>query len=236
MVALALEVHQEHGTKAAVAWVLRQALLDDRQIIFSLLADALREKDQEATLQFLWRPTEQATPENAERLARKMFQAGNLSGTGALLRGAEGFDRAVRYRDALDHRALRDGACHTGAIVFSPTGTARGVCRLGIASFPGVRLYDEDTWIVAGLVKAGVDCIAFTRPGFPGTVRKVIRSSGPSSRVQKIGEVTYIHTKLPDAVSAANDNGAGERCLDDISQLRVGDRACRLNSRNALPH
>ena len=190
MVALALEVHQEHGTKATVAWVLRQALLDDRQIIFSLLADALREKDQEEHFSSCGCPQGKPTPENAERLASKMFQAGISWTPAPSSEGAWGLPRAlVRHRDAFERRAFSRRCRHSGAIIFSSAGTSRGVCRLGISSFrgsPAIRRGRMNR-LRGGRVKAGVDLRLLHRGrDFPGIVREAERSSWTARACQRL--------------------------------------------------
>lgn len=239
LVALALEVHQEHGTKATVAWVVRQSLLDDRPIIFSLLADALREKDQEATLEFLWlsygaRPS----PENAERLASKMFQAGNLSSTGALLKGApetsttpfviEMHSSVTRYRSGLDIPAPSPSP---------PPGPRVAYIASGSLPFQVSGYTTRTHEIVAGLVRAGVDCLCFTRPGFPWDRSKGQAIDLPPSRVQRIGDVNYIHTELPNASTSPGTiiEQASDALERHFRAYRVGIVHAASNSRNALP-
>jgi glycosyltransferase involved in cell wall biosynthesis/tetratricopeptide (TPR) repeat protein len=239
MVALALEVHQEHGTKATVAWVLRQALLDDRQIIFSLLADALREKDQEATLQFLWLSYgEKPTPENAERLASKMFQAGNLSDTGALLRGApKGTSAPFVIEMHSSVARFRDGVAIPAPSSSPPPGPRVAYVASGSLPFQVSGYTTRTHEIVSGLVKAGVDCVCFTRPGFPWDRSRGQTIELDSSRVQKIGEVTYIHTELP-GVSAAPGKimeEASDALERHFRNHRIGIVHAASNSRNALP-
>lgn len=239
IVALALEVHQEHGTKAAVAWVLRQALLDDRQSIFSLIADALREKDPEATLQFLWlsygaRPT----PESAERLASKMFQAGNLSSAGALLRGApEGSSTPFVIEMHSSIARFRNGLAIPEPSSSPPPGPRVAYVASGSLPFQVSGYTTRTHEIVAGLVKVGVDCICFTRPGFPWDRSRGQAIELPSSRVQKIGEATYIHTELPDA--SVSPGTIMEQASDALERhfrrYRVGIVHAASNSRNALP-
>jgi len=239
IVALALEVHQEHGTKAAVAWVLRQALLDDRQIVFSAIADALREKDQEATLQFLWLSYgAKPTPEIAERLASKMFQAGNLSNTGALLRGApEGSTTPFVIEMHSSVARFRSGVSIPEPSSSPPPGPRVAYVASGSLPFQVSGYTTRTHEIVAGLVKVGVDCICFTRPGFPWDRSKGQPIELPSSRVQKIGEATYIHTELPDA--SASPGMIMEQASDALERhfrrYRVGIVHAASNSRNALP-
>ena len=239
LVRLAVDVHQEHGLKTTVAWLLREALVEDRQIIFSELAHALREKDRDAALHLMWlaygaRPS----PEMAERLASRMFQAGNLSNAGALVRAApvgtsSPFVAEMRSSSAL----FRNGVPIPPRSAATPA--SRRLAYVASGSLPhqvvGYTTRTHD--ILTGLVRAGVDCLCFTRPGFPWDRPRALASGAPIAESNQVGEVTYVHTPL--AQSAARPelmiSEAADLLESHFRRYGIGIVQAASNSRNALP-
>lgn len=239
LVKIALEVYQEHGLKATIAWLMREALVEDRQIVFSELATLLRERDPDAVLRLLWLSYgAKPGPEMAERLASRMFQMGDLSNAAALVRGAPSGTNSPFVVEMRSSSALfRNGLQIPPRSVAPPPGSRIAYVASGSLPYQVVGYTTRTHDILTGLVREGVDCLCFTRPGFPWDRPRAVASGAPLTETQRVGEVTYIHTPL----SRATTNP--ELMISEAAGLLerhfrahgIGLVQAASNSRNALP-
>lgn len=240
LVKTALDIHRTHGLKPTLAWLFREALVEDRASIFAELATALRETDRNAAVQLFWLSYgANPTPAMAERTASKMFQAGDLANAGALVKAApvaaaspfvvEMRSSASMFRTGIE---IPD-PLKTGVPGKRTAYVASGSLPYQVAGYT-IRTHQ----LVTGLVRAGVDCICFTRPGFPWDRPRGLASGVPVPSHQAVGDVTYVHSPLPDSAGSRPERTVEEASAVLERQFRsheIGLVQAASNSRNALP-
>jgi len=236
---LGLDIHREHGLRATLAWLMREALVEDRQIVFSDLATALREADPDAALQLLWLSYgAKPTPETAERLASKMFQAGNLSSAKALVAAGPAGATSPFVIEMRSSAALfLDGVSIPEPLATPSQGQRLAYVASGSLPYQVVGYTTRTHDILTGLGRAGVDCVCFTRPGFPWDRPRALASGQAATESHRIGEVMYVHTPLTNATAYP------EQMIDEAANLLerhfrnhgIGVVQAASNSRNALP-
>lgn len=239
LVNLACDIHRAHGLEPALSWLLREALVEDRPAIFADLATALRETDRDASIRLLWLSYgAKPSPAIAERTASKMFQNGNLSSASALVKAApsgtsspfavEMRSSASMFREGVRIPPMSQVSFASERVAY----VASGSLPFQVAGYT-IRTHQ----LMTGLARAGVDCVCFTRPGFPWDRPRAMSSGQATPEKHTVGEVTYVHTPLPDA--SRHPERLVEMASAALEQhfraYRIGVVQAASNSRNALP-
>lgn len=240
LVKAALDIHRAHGLKPTLSWLFREAQVGDRATVLADLATALRETDRNAAVRLFWLSYGvNPTPAVAERTASKMFQAGDLSNAGALVKAApvtaaSPFVVEMRSSAAIFRTGIEISDPPETSITNERTAyVASGSLPYQVAGYT-VRTHQ----LVTGLVRAGVDCTCFTRPGFPWDRPRAMASGLPVPSRQAVGDVTYVHSPLPDTAHSHPERAVEEASAVLEHQFRshgIGLVQAASNSRNALP-
>lgn len=240
LVKTALDIHRAHGLKLALSWLFREALVEDRASVFADLATALRETDRRAAVRLFWLSYgTNPTPAMAERTASKMFQAGDLANAGALVKAApvataSPFVVEMRSSASIFRTGIEIPDPPEAGVAGKRTAyVASGSLPYQVAGYT-IRTHQ----LVTGLVRAGVDCLCFTRPGFPWDRPRAMASGLPVPSRQAVGEVTYVHSPLPDSAHSHPERTVEEASAVLERQFRshgIGLVQAASNSRNALP-
>lgn len=241
IVRLALGIYQEHGFEAALSWLYRTGLVEDRPVILADFGAALRDIDRGGAIRAYWMAYGAApSARMAERMASRMFQLGDLSNCGALIRAAPAVSSSPVITEMRSSVALFKNGVALPSLATSEASARPGrlaYVASGSLPFQAVGYTIRTHQLLTALIGAGVECVCFTRPGYPWDRPRALTSGIAIEQENRIGNVTYMHTPLPDA------DRAPETLVEQMSSaLEAHFRTFQpavvqaaSNSRNALP-
>lgn len=242
---LALQIYTTQGFDSALHWLYSEAPTEDRSQVLAALGVAIREANRNDALRLFWL-SYGASPSrlNAERIASRMFQAGDISNAAALMGTVKevgeanrpssfmiGMRQSIAIRKnglSIPIRRKRKIAARPGSVAY----VASGSLPYQTVGYT-VRTHE----LLTGLVNAGGDCVCFTRPGYPWDRPQNLPAGSQVPERHYIGNVHYIHTPLAEAFAdPGNTIEAASRALE--YQFRVHEIEtvhAASNSRSALP-
>jgi glycosyltransferase involved in cell wall biosynthesis/tetratricopeptide (TPR) repeat protein len=243
LVKAAVELHRTYGFSAALLSIFRTALVEDRSNILADFGAALQEIDRDAAIRAYWLAYgTNPSASMAERVAGKMFQAGNLSSASALIAAAPAISTspvltemrssASIFQNGVDIPLPAVAAAATESRADRVAYVASGSLPIQVAGYT-VRTQQ----LLTALAETGVDCVCFTRPGYPWDRPRVVLQGHVIAKTHNVGHVTYVHTPLPEK------NQEPGRLVEQMSNAlehHFRDYGCGIvqaasNSRNALP-
>lgn len=236
---LAGEVYKARGLEAAVEFVLREVVVDDRRPVFADLGKTVADDSRDDALRLYWLAYgAHPDPATAERLASRMFQAGDLSNAGALVKIApqttmSPFVSEMRSSVSLFH----DGVEVPARNRFNAARLHKRVAYVASGSLPfQVVGYTVRTHqLLAALRNAGVDCMCFTRPGYPWDRPRALGNIQSVEQQRVIGSVPYVHTPMDSLRPEDLVEGMSHVLERHFRTHGVGIVQAASNSRNALP-
>ena len=245
IVKLALDVYRERGLQTSLFWLFRAGLVEDRAVLLANFGTAVREIDRAAAVRAFWLAYGTSpSPSMAERMAGRMYQSGDLSNSSALLRAAPvGASTAVASPYVSEMRStvamFQSGVEIPERIEPKLAGNARRIAYVASGSWPFQEVgYTVRTHrMLTALEAVGVECVCFTRPGYPWDRPRALAPGASVELNHIIGTVSYVHTPLPHSAQQP------ERLIQQMSvaledHFRASGHTivqAASNSRNALP-
>lgn len=236
---IAADVYRSHGFDAALAWIFRDGIVEDRPAVLADLGTAVRELSREDAVSLYWLSYgAKPSPLRAEQTAARMFQAGDLTSSSALVAAgpktttspfvAEMRSSISMFRAGVEIPPPASGeAAASQRLVY----VASGSLPFQIAGYT-IRTHQ----LLKALVASGVDAVCLTRPGYPWDRPRALAGGHVVEEKHEIDAVTYMHTQL-DGESGGEDLilRASDALERRFRALGVGIVQAASNSRNALP-
>ena len=235
---VALDVYRSYGFDVALTWVFGVGLVEDRPIILADLGSAVKELSRADAVNLYWSAYgAKPSPLWAEQMAGRMFQAGDLTNSSALIgagpeRTTSPFVIEMRssismFRSGVEIPPRAIGGAAGQRLVY----VASGSLPFQIAGYT-IRTHQ----LLKALVAAEVDTVCLTRPGYPWDRPRALAGGHLIDEKHEIDAVTYIHTQL-DGERSAEDLiwDASDALERRFRALGAGIVQAASNSRNALP-
>lgn len=236
---MAADVYRSHGLDAALAWIFRDGIVEDRPAVLAELGTAVRELSREESVNLYWLSYgAKPSPLKAEQMAGRMFQAGDLTSSSALVAAgpktaASPFVAEMRSSISMFRSGVEipppasGGAATSQRLVY----VASGSLPFQIAGYT-IRTHQ----LLKALVASGVDTVCLTRPGYPWDRPRALAGGHSIDETHEVDGVTYIHTQL-DGTSGGEDLiwEASDALERRFRALGAGIVQAASNSRNALP-
>ncbi|GEP58617.1 glycosyltransferase family 4 protein [Reyranella soli] len=235
----AVDIHRSRDFETAVMWLFRTNSVDDRQSLLMSFGDALREFDRLSAIRAYWLAFG-ASPTSimAERIAARMFQSGDLTNSSALVRLAPSVASSAVIEEMRSSISIFNEGIDIPPAEHA-TGDLKRLAYVASTSLPfQVAGYTVRTHqLLSALAGSGVDCICFTRPGYPwDRPLTAIANEEGEQATHVIGPVTYVHTPLP----STREPEKLVELMSNALEQHFRAYGCNIvqaasNSRNALP-
>lgn len=236
---IAADAYRSHGFDAALAWIFRDGIVEDRPAVLADLGTAVRELRREDAVNLYWLSYGvMPSPLKAEQMAGRMFQAGDLTSSSALVAAgpkttASPFVVEMRSSISMFRSGVEipppasGGAAGSQRLVY----VASGSLPFQIAGYT-IRTHQ----LLKALVASGVDAVCLTRPGYPWDRPRALVGGHPIYERHEIDAVPYIHTQLDGERGGENLIWEASDALERrFRALGAGIVQAASNSRNALP-
>lgn len=238
VIRVAADTYRSHGFDAALTWIFRDGLVEDRPAVLADLGSAVRELSREDAVKLYWLSYgAKPSPLRAEQMAGRMFQAGDLSNCSALIGAGpttttspfvtEMRSSVSMFRSGVEIPPRARGGAAGRRLVY----VASGSLPFQIAGYT-IRTHQ----LLKALVAAGVDTVCLTRPGYPWDRPRALAGGHPIDEQHEVDIVTYIHTQLEGGRGAEDLVWEASDALERrFRALGAGIVQAASNSRNALP-
>lgn len=234
----AAQLSEAFGFHAALHGLLKDLPRRERSVGFEALAGTLAARNRDAALRAYWLAYAfNPSPAKANKIAQRMFKAGNISSAGALIKLAEdqcdgvfGAELRLAARLFKDKPRIPAVSERKGAADIQLAYVASSSIAHQLVGYT-VRTHQ----ILTALNDIGVRAKCFVRPGYPWDRSSAV--SGTPVANHYVDGVAYAYTKILDI--ASDPESHVERMADALARRFQAARPSVVqaasNHRNALP-